>query len=148
MVYVLQPPPELPCNPFIRDEGKDYGNVVLDCYVAVSRVFLKKIDANIDIRFYANLTGSISIHRGNLERIDRGDYDYIVLLNALFVERLDERDEYWCQVLRILMDQLRFSVAQLLSLDCQVITNTSLFVLGLFLWDIHIPWTHSLQHYQ
>lgn len=68
--------------------------------MAVSRAFLKRTSAAIDIRFYANLSGRTVIRRGNLDRVDREAHDYILFTNVLYVEEsFKERDEYWCQVL-------------------------------------------------
>lgn len=101
ILYIIQPPPELPCNPFIREEYY-YGNLALQCYVAVSKVFLKHTEATISLVLFYNQTDE---HNRNyiqkiIPRMNVFEEDSFIIYTAVHsVEGiLHGRDEYWCQV--------------------------------------------------
>ena len=102
MIYVIQPPPELPCNPFTSEQGNDYG-LVLQCAVAVSRTFLGKTSAQISLSLYSSLTDSDNrtiIQSIDLVLSEVRQEDYVIYRAAPSLKGvLRGRHEYWCQVL-------------------------------------------------
>ena len=98
VIYMLQPPPELPCNPFITHS--QYGNLVLQCYVAVSQQFVEHTRVEVSIVWYHNVTVSGDQHRSTLGKIWLGEDNFVVHQASQSVEGfLAEHTEYWCQVL-------------------------------------------------
>ena len=101
--YIIQPPHELPCNPFINGWSREYGRTVLQCYVAVSQAFIDKTRADVSLLWYSNVTiskdGTFGLQRRELDTIKVLVNGYIIYKATQLVEGYQiSQDEYWCQV--------------------------------------------------
>lgn len=100
---MIQPPPELPCNPFVNEWSREYGRTVLQCYVAVSEAFIDKTRADVSLLWYSNVTvskdGTVGLQHRELDTIKVLVNDYIIYKATQLVEGYQiGQDQYWCQV--------------------------------------------------